>query len=204
MLTNVHESYQEEDWAKDESTCLSYIHALDQYVFSYETLYSKSLELYALERERNKAKMYILSSINARLQALERNVNVTIGENEKKLNQIFDLERSRQNCVALQEGIRHRGQLTAEQSAEQKRRFVDVEEWKRMYDNERKKSEILRQKVEKARKELLLYHIEHSSSSDSEENDEYLRRQVEEYIESMTAQDFVEEGKIEPLPKFYE
>ena len=64
--------------------------------------------------------------------------------------------------------------------------------------------QILRQKVEKARKELLLYHIEHSSSSDSEENDEYLRRQVEEYIESKTAQDFVEEGKIEPLPKFFE
>eukprot|EP00960_Hanusia_phi_P059738 764272-Hanusia_phi.AAC.8 len=142
MLKNVYDSYQEEDWAKDETSCLNYIRVLDQYIFSYESLYSKAPELYALERERNKAKMYILSGMSSRIEALERKINTKIGENEKKLNQIFDMERTMQNCIALQVGIRHRGKLTAEQSAEQKRRIVDVEEWRRKYESERKKSEV--------------------------------------------------------------
>ena len=48
----------------------------------------------------------------------------------------------------------------------------------------------------------MLFHVEESDSSgDEKELDDYLKRRVDQYIESKTVKDLVNEGKMEPIPR---
>jgi hypothetical protein len=47
-----------------------------------------------------------------------------------------------------------------------------------------------------------LFYLEESDSSEDERAlDNYLHKQVDEYIEGKTAKDLVEEGKMDPIPR---
>jgi hypothetical protein len=54
--------------------------------------------------------------------------------------------------------------------------------------------------VKQARDALVLYNLEESASSEDEkELDDYLQKQITEYIESKTARKLMEEGKLDPM-----
>ena len=60
----------------------------------------------------------------------------------------------------------------------------------------------LAKQIEQARDTAVLFHVEESDSSgDEKELDDYLKRRVDQYIESKTVKDLVNEGKMEPIPR---
>ena len=63
-------------------------------------------------------------------------------------------------------------------------------------------SQDLAKQIKQARDAAVLFYLEQSDSSEDErELDTYLRKRVDEYIDSKTAKDLVEEGKMEPIPR---
>ena len=125
------------------------------------------------------------------------------GMNEAALLDIQEFERLRQEKSVIEAAeIEHQKHLLSE-NKEQARRIGSVEEWRKRYEEEKRRCAVLQKEVKQARDALLLYHLQESDDSEEEkELDSYLERKITEYIDNKSVKDMVNDGLLDPQPIF--
>ena len=200
MLEHVVGATLEHEWARNVASIRDYIKSLDKRIFAAEMYNSKSPNLPALERERNKAKKLLFKFIKDEGDSIFRALYEQQGRNEQLVWDMQELERKETHARVMQAGQEERGKQLEREREEQIRRVGDIEKWRKDYLKEKAHCAELSKHVKQARDALVLYNLEESASSEDEkELDDYLQKQITEYIESKTARKLMEEGKLDPM-----
>ena len=203
MLAAAVANTAEEEWARDKESCTAYIHALDKRIFASEMHNSKAPNLPILERQRNLAKKRLMQFLYDEVGDVFKALYDQTGMNEAALLDIQEFERLRQEKSVIEAAeIEHQKHLLSE-NKEQARRIGDVDEWRKRYEEEKRRCAVLQKEVKQARDALLLYHLQESDDSEEEkELDSYLERKITEYIDNKSVKDMVNDGLLDPQPIF--
>eukprot|EP00291_Cryptomonas_curvata_P016763 CAMPEP_0172163920 /NCGR_PEP_ID=MMETSP1050-20130122/7546_1 /TAXON_ID=233186 /ORGANISM="Cryptomonas curvata, Strain CCAP979/52" /LENGTH=373 /DNA_ID=CAMNT_0012834177 /DNA_START=639 /DNA_END=1757 /DNA_ORIENTATION=+ len=202
IIDDVIVASQNEEWAMNKESTVEYIRSLERRIFASEMYDSASQNLPHLERERNNAKKVLLHYIQLENEKVFQSLYDQTGENEKLMWEILDSRRREKQVQVLVVGKTEERLYIEKEFEEQQRRVIDATKWKVAFEAEKKHAKELAKQIKQARDAAVLFYLEESDSSEDErELDNYLKRRVDEYIDSKTAKDLVEEGKMEPIPR---
>ena len=164
---------------------------------------SKAPNLPILERQRNLAKKRLMQFLYDEVGDVFKALYDQTGMNEAALLDIQEFERLRQEKSVIEAAeIEHEKHLLSE-NEEQARRIGSVDEWRKRYEEEKRRCAVLQKEVKQARDALLLYHLQESDDSEEEkELDSYLERKITEYIDNKSVKDMVNDGLLDPQPIF--
>ena len=168
MLAAAVANTAEEEWARDKESCTAYIHALDKRIFASEMHNSKAPNLPILERQRNLAKKRLMQFLYDEVGDVFKALYDQTGMNEAAMLDIQEFERLRQEKSVIEAAeIEHEKHLLSE-NEEQARRIGSVDEWRKRYEEEKRRCAVLQKEVKQARDALLLYHLQESDDSEEE------------------------------------